>query len=272
MQGRLLPKYNGRYQAHPVGYWEDEFPIASDLGLKYIEFIFDYNDVELSPLMSDSGIRKITDISSDYNVNVKTVCADYFMAYPLHSKSEEVHQMSMSMLNKLITQCKKIGITDIIIPCVDQSSLNDETTKNTFINKMKYFANKLDNKNINLSLETDLNPTEFFELINKIDSPNITVNYDLGNSSSLGYDLSEEFDSYGSIITDIHIKDRSFKGNSVFLGKGDVEFPSFFYEINKIDYKGPLIMQVFRDEEGVSIFNDQLNWLRNEYEKFISFN
>ena len=42
MQGRLLPKYKGRYQAHPFGYWQDEFPIASELGLDCIEFIFDY--------------------------------------------------------------------------------------------------------------------------------------------------------------------------------------------------------------------------------------
>ena len=28
MQGRLLPKYKNRYQAHPFGYWEDEFWIA----------------------------------------------------------------------------------------------------------------------------------------------------------------------------------------------------------------------------------------------------
>ena len=26
MQGRLLPKYKKKYQAHPVGYWENEIP------------------------------------------------------------------------------------------------------------------------------------------------------------------------------------------------------------------------------------------------------
>ena len=46
MQGRLLPKVNGRYQAHPTGSWETEFPIAAHLGLDCIEFIFDFNDYE----------------------------------------------------------------------------------------------------------------------------------------------------------------------------------------------------------------------------------
>ena len=43
MQGRLLPKYKGRYQAHPVGYWQEEFKIASLYNLYCIEFILDYN-------------------------------------------------------------------------------------------------------------------------------------------------------------------------------------------------------------------------------------
>ena len=42
MQGRLLPKYKKRYQAHPVGYWQAEFNIAKELGFDQIEFILDY--------------------------------------------------------------------------------------------------------------------------------------------------------------------------------------------------------------------------------------
>ena len=45
MQGRLLPKYKGNYQAHPLGYWKKEFKIARDIGLDNIEFILDFNEV-----------------------------------------------------------------------------------------------------------------------------------------------------------------------------------------------------------------------------------
>ena len=46
MQGRLLPKYQDRYQAHPVGYWQKEFKLAKNMDLDCIEFIFDYNLAE----------------------------------------------------------------------------------------------------------------------------------------------------------------------------------------------------------------------------------
>ena len=41
MQGRLVPKYQGRYQAFPISYWQDEFTIAQECGIDLIEFILD---------------------------------------------------------------------------------------------------------------------------------------------------------------------------------------------------------------------------------------
>ena len=58
MQGRLLPKYHGRYQAHPIGYWQEEFPKATALGLDCIEFILDFDGAEENPLLRPDGIRR----------------------------------------------------------------------------------------------------------------------------------------------------------------------------------------------------------------------
>ena len=269
MQGRLLPKYNNRYQAHPVGYWEEEFPIAADLGLRYIEFIFDYNNVYDNPLMSDLGLNNILTISQQYNISVKTVCADYFMEYPLHAESEIVRHESRSILLKLLKNCEKIGVTDIIVPCVDQSSLTTIDKKNTLIDELNFFSDKLEKINVNLCLETDLGPNDFIELLNRIDTSKVKVNYDIGNSASLGYNIIEEFQSYGSKITDIHIKDRVYNGTSVMLGEGDADFSSFFNEFEKIYYDGPMIFQAFRDVNGLEDFNIQFEWFRQQYLKHI---
>ena len=59
MQGRLLPKYLGCYQAHPVDYWQKEFEIAKEIGLDCIEFILDYNDAEQNPLLKTGGVKEI---------------------------------------------------------------------------------------------------------------------------------------------------------------------------------------------------------------------
>ena len=84
MQGRLLPKFKGRYQAHPIGYWQEEFFLAKELGLDCIEFILDFNDSEKNPLLTHEGFKEILELSEETGVRVKTICADYFMEAPLH--------------------------------------------------------------------------------------------------------------------------------------------------------------------------------------------
>ena len=129
MQGRLLPKYKGRYQAHPIGYWKDEFIIAKEIGLDSIEFILDYNDYMKNPLMSRNGIKEILKIIEQSGVKVRSICADFFMEAPLHSDDAKVRDKSIEVLNKLIKCASIIGASDIVIPCVDQSSLKTDKDK-----------------------------------------------------------------------------------------------------------------------------------------------
>lgn len=262
MQGRLLPKYQGRYQAHPVGYWQDEFPIAKELGLAFIEFILDYNEAEFNPLLSEYGKSEILEQVVATGVQVRTICADYFMQAPLHSEDTMVATSSLNVLRRLLVRAAEIGATDVVIPCVDQASLRDSFMVNNFVNAINPLLCTLDELNINLSLETDLNPVDFTALLQRFDSSHITVNYDTGNSAALGYDPVEELAAYGDRITDIHIKDRVLGGGSVVLGTGNTEFQRFFEKLRKLDYRGPFIMQAYRDDQGLKVFKDQLMWIR----------
>lgn len=263
MQGRLLPKYMGRYQAHPLGYWQKEFSIAAELGLDLIEFIFDYNDYTHNPLMTETGLLEIKELSAKSDVAVKSVCADYFMEAPIHSLSESVVRKSKITLDLLIDNAAVLGVTDIVIPCVDSASLLDEKAIGRFVENIRPAFKKAEFNGINLSLETNLPPKKFTELLDLLNSPRATVNYDVGNSASLGYDPIEELSAYGTRITDIHIKDRIRNGGSVLLGEGDADFDKFFTALKKTGYKGPFIMQAYRDEEGIEIFKQQLEWIKS---------
>lgn len=265
MQGRLLPKYDGRYQAHPLGYWHKEFDIAARAGFEYIEFILDHNDAELNPLMSTEGVKEIIRQIEKTNVGVRSVCADYFMEAPLHHRDIAIADSSLEVLKRLMHNSKEIGIRDIVIPCVDQSSLTDEPAKQRFVKRLRPLQELAEKLSINLSLETDLGPDAFGSLLSEFSSSRITVNYDTGNSASLGYDPIKEFESYGFRISDIHIKDRKLKGGSVLLGTGDADFNAFFKALANIYYDGPFIMQAFRDDEGLTITKQQFTWLQTNY-------
>ena len=267
MQGRLLPKYKGRYQAHPLGYWQKEFSIANSFSLSHIEFIFDYNDYLLNPLMSENGLKEILDLSNKYNVKVKSVCADFFMELPIHSDDDVSAQKSVKVLKKIISACGILNISDIVLPCVDQSSLKTNKQKLNLAKRLESVYDQLEKHNINIALETDLSPKDFSELLKSFSHDKITVNYDTGNSASLGYNPIEEFEYYGDKISDIHIKDRLLNGGSVILGEGSTNFEECFNLMKSIEFNGPLIMQVYRDDEGLDVFERQLNWLKENFNK-----
>lgn len=265
MQGRLLPKFKNRYQAHPLGYWQEEFPIAKSLGLDCIEFILDYNDYEKNPLLTDSGISEIQDTIQKTGVKVVSVCADYFMEAPFHSADSGIVKTSKNVLSLLLKNGKKLGVKDIVVPCVDQSSLKSDSDKKVFFENLSPLVKEAEILGINLSLETDLEPKQFLDVIKIFNSKAVTVNYDIGNSASLGFNPIEEFEIYGLHITDIHIKDRKLNSGSVELGTGDAKFEKVLKKIRELNYSGPFIMQAYRDDEGLEIFKRQLDWVRRNF-------
>ena len=269
MQGRLLPKYLDRYQAHPVGSWQDEFILAKNIKLDCIEFILDYNDFETNPLLMAGGVQQIKECCMNTGVGVHSICADYFMESPIHAEVQKDALRSIEVMMDLLNNASELGVSDIVIPCVDSSSLKiDSNSGSRFVNQLAKVLPTAEKLNINLSLETDLPHKLFVELLDCFNSEKVTVNYDIGNSAALGFDPLEELNAYGHKISDIHIKDRTRGGGPVILGAGEAQFQRFFSNLKDFDFTGPFIMQAYRDNEGVEVFKKQLDWIKPYLEDF----
>ena len=81
------------------------------------------------------------------------------------------------------------------------------------------------------------------------------VNYDSGNSASLGFAVAEEFAAYGDRVGSVHIKDRVRGGSTVPLGSGSTDFEALFVALDEIEYRGDFILQVARGTPG-----DEVSW------------
>ena len=89
-------------------------------------------------------------------VSVDTICADYFMEVPLHAMDESVAAESRETLTNLLKASSELGVTDIVIPCVDKSSLDNKETVDRFANQIRIVLPDAERQKINLSLETNL--------------------------------------------------------------------------------------------------------------------
>ena len=106
-------------------------------------------------------------------------------------------------------------------------------------------------------MESSLPPAEFGRLLAELPHPLVKVNYDSGNSSSLGYKPSEEFAAYGCRVGSVHIKDRISMVGTVPLGQGDADLEAVFAGLRRINYAGDIVLQVARGVAG-----DEVEWAR----------
>ena len=74
------------------------------------------------------------------------------------------------------------------------------------------------------------------------------INYDVGNSAGLNYEIDDEFNFYGKYIYNVHIKDRLKYGKTVRLGYGNANFLKLFKNLKKIKYNRELILQTARSK------------------------
>ena len=162
-----------------------------------------------------------------------------------------------------------MGVTDIVIPLVDNSSvLNSKIKQEEVSSILREVIKESKNTTINLCLETDLPPRQFLNFVESINDSQIRINYDTGNSASLGYNFREELDLYGHLVSNIHIKDRKLNNGSVPLGLGDCNFKEFFKYLSSSKYQGIFILQAFREENALFSLNPQHEYIKLQMEKY----
>jgi L-ribulose-5-phosphate 3-epimerase len=261
MQGRLLPSVDGRIQAFPGDRWPEEFDLARRIGFEAIEFVFE-GDPWHHPLLRSEGRAQIRQVVERSSVLVQSVCADYFMAHPFHGVDRAVRRVSREVLRALVPASAEVGARVIVLPCVDASSLRTAADRAVLLDTLVDCLPVLDANGVTLALETDLDAADFATLLKDIPSRRVGVNYDMGNSASLGFDPVIEFDAYGDRVVSVHVKDRKRHGHTVPLGSGDTDFVTCFSRLKKLHFAGPLTIQAARGADDVATAVSHLEVVR----------
>lgn len=268
MNGRLSKPRHGKIQSFPFETWQNEFELAREVGFDAIEMIFDHESYEENPLFSEVGLDKIRASSALTGVKVLSVCADFFMMMPLHKGDATETEKNFTILNQLIHNCHEIGVKDIVLPCVDQSTVSTEKEETRLSRYLRKIHPVLERTGIRLAIESDYSPFHLKGFITGLDLPHITINYDSGNSSALGYDVTEEIRCYGKFVSSVHIKDRLLHGTTVKLGTGNTDFKTFLTELKAANYSGPFIIQAARGEDEWRDTSEQLRFTKNLLAKY----
>jgi len=188
----------------------------------------------------------------------------------LSKNSTSFREKNLEILNYLIEEsCPLNNIKIIDLPLVGSESLKRKRTYDDYKNLLLKLEKKIIENNLKISLETDLNPFELKDFLKDFNKKAISVNYDTGNSAYWEFNVKQEFLSYGSLISNVHIKDCTPKDYTVELGSGNVDFNEVFTLLSKNNYKADFILQAARGNDEIQIAKKQLRFTKNYVSNYI---
>jgi len=266
IQGRLSELVNNRIQLFPVKNWKAELKEASRNEIRTLEWTIDSETITENPLILPESIPEVIENINYFNIRIPSVTCDYFMEKPPWQESARDLE---DILTKIMIGMRSLNSTKLVIPLVDNSSLSENSYKTTIINFFEQMNPKIIENNIQICFESDFSPQNLADFIDEFPSYNYGINYDIGNSASLGYLPNEEFEMYGNRIINVHVKDRLLHGKSVPLGEGSADFETVFRCLKSIKYDGNYILQTARDAAGnhlsalLKYRSMVVNWINN---------
>jgi len=271
MQGRLSDMVDGRIQSFPFSNWKEEFIIAKANNFNTIEWTIDSIDIENNPILNSDIHPEINNLKEKFSINIPSITCDFFMEKPFFKVNGQKKVSRENFLIKFFGKCAELEITYIVIPLVDNGSIENEAHEEIILDFFRKHLQILKEGNLQILFESNFPPKKLKQFISKFPTNYFGINYDTGNSASLGYNHKEEFESYFKYIKNVHIKDRVLGGTTVPLGEGDANLSGILIDLLKRNYNCNLILQTARHEkqhlEALCKYREFVLNIINNYEK-----
>jgi L-ribulose-5-phosphate 3-epimerase len=268
IQGRLLPKINGRTQAFPGDRWEEEFPLLNQIGYDSIELTIDTPSWRAHPMNSAGGRERLTQLSQRFGIALMGVCCDVFMERPLLTTDADIAREAESMLRDLLRNSGDLGLPFIEVPFMGENRLADDSAVTRLGRILDWALPLADQYNLDILLETDLGPSALMNLFHRFEHSRLGLNYDTGNSTWFGFDPVEELAAYHQHIRNVHIKDCTRKDYSVPLGLGETRFEVILGLLKGYGYSGSFILQAARQDDDLGAAAEYLEFTSGLLNRF----
>ena len=257
MQGRLVnSEKKNVIQYFPNKNWKKEIIKANKHKFRIMEWTINYENIKKNPFyIGSKTLKKTFDFLKENKVKVTSVTCDFIMQKPFFFKK---NFQTIIDLKKIIINSQAYGVKYFIVPLVDKSSLKKNFRFEKKIIDKLLILKKILNKDSKILFELDCSYLKVINFIKKFKSQKFGINYDTGNSASLGYTFNNE-KKYFKYVHNIHIKDRKKYGSTVRLGYGDFDFKYFFDYLMKYQYNGNLILQTARAKKNNHIKELNIN-------------
>jgi len=248
--------------------WRERLVMAKRLGFDFVEMSVDETDDRLARLTwsKERRLQFVRDVLES-GVSVPSMCLSGHRRFPLGSKDPNVRAAAMRIMEQALQLALDLGIRVIQVAGYDEYyAPSDRETDRLFREQFARCEQMAKRYQVMLSFEIMDTPylstiDRFMELKREFRSCWTSVYPDVGNLSAWGNDISQQLWLGFDWITAIHLKDTlavTATTEGVFkevpFGTGCVDFQLVFSVLRELDYRGPLLIEMWtgkeRDPEG----------------------
>ncbi len=252
--------------------WQEKLSMAYQAGYSFMELSIDTSNERLERLKWDKiKKRKLKKIAEDIEIPLLTMCLSAHRRFPIGSANKELRNEGMRIMENAILFAFQLGIRIIQVAGYDvrMDEVSTDTTKETYLKNLRKSVELASKLGVVLAIENvDIISAGSIETImyyvNKIKSPWLQIYPDIGNLSAMKLDVLKELGLGKTHIAALHVKDTKknvFRG--IPYGEGDVDFISVFKELKRINFHGPLLMELWADDKknNLNIISDSRDWI-----------
>ena len=167
------------------------------------------------------------------NIALAGTCLDI-----LHDNYLKNDPLGKKWIAEAIPITKKLRAQIMLLPFFGKGALKTAEEMDYVADVLKELAPEAQKAGVVLALENTISAEDNVRILDRVKSRALSVYYDVGNSTSNGFDVVKEIRWLGKErICQVHLKDKGY------LGEGKIDFPAVLRALSDIGYAGYAVFE-----------------------------
>jgi L-ribulose-5-phosphate 3-epimerase len=217
--------WNLRLGANP-----DALPLAARIGFEGVQISFGRRIVnDKMPLDDPEIISRYLSLSSEHTIPINGTCVDR-----LHDNGLKNDKLAIKWVLDSIRLTSALKTKVLLLPFFGMCAIQNQAEGNAVGDALREVAPEAEKTGVILGIEDTISAENNVRIMDRAKSKNVSVYYDIGNSTQAGFDVVKEIRWLGKDrICQFHLKD-----NPHYLGEGSISVPRVIEAIRDIEFTG----------------------------------
>jgi len=208
----------------------EALPLAKRIGFDGVQVSFGRRIVDgKMPLDDPRIIANYLSVAREQQIRIDGTCVDR-----LHDNGLKSDKLAIQWVLDAIRLTGALHARVLLLPFFGKWAIESTDERNAVGDALHEIAPEAEKAGVLLGLEDMLSAEDNVRIMDRAKSKNVSVYYDVGNSTQAGFDVVKEIRWLGKDrICQFHLKD-----NPHYLGEGGISFPRVMQAIRDIGFSG----------------------------------